>query len=307
MRVVFLGAVEFSRQCLATLFAQRANVVGVFCPHRQAARNSDYADLAPTALANGVPCYSFRRVGDRETIELIRSLQPDVILVFGLSQIIPSEVLGIPKLGCIGSHPALLPYNRGRHPLIWTLIENLSEGGLTFFYLDEGVDSGDILWQRAFTIRSDDDATVLYRKVTDLATDAIAEFLPRLEAGNAPRLAQDHSKATYWRKRTESDGEIDWLQPAERIHNLVRALTHPYPGAHSYLDGRLARIWRTRVTASQGNPSAAPGVVIARTTGGVSIQCGDAPLDLLSWECFEGDALKPGIRLESLNEVHRDS
>ena len=134
-------------------------------------------EFGPLAAQAGIPFFAFAKVKDDETIARVRDLQPDVIFVWGLSQLIPAELLAIPRQGCIGVHPTLLPRNRGRHPLIWTLVDGLSEGGLTFFYLDEGADSGDILWQRPFPVHREDDAASLYRKIEALAAEAIAEQL----------------------------------------------------------------------------------------------------------------------------------
>lgn len=296
MRVVFIGAVEFSRHCLSVLIQERANVVAVMSPDSHAAAgNSDRADLEPLATAHGLPFYGFRSMRDTGTIELIRSLSPDVIFVLGLSQLIPRELLQIPRLGCIGSHPTMLPKHRGRHPLIWAIIEGLQESGLTFFFLDEGADSGDILWQRAFPITDDDTAATLYQKVIELGAAGIREFLPQLIAGNASRTPQDHSEASYWPKRTQADGLIHWEQSALRVHNLVRALTQPYPGADSVLQGKPIKVWRTRL-ADEATSGLAPGTVVRRTTDGVLIQCKDVPLELLAWDGADG-RLEPSMRL----------
>lgn len=227
--------------------ARQSDIVGVFNPSKTAAKhNSDYVDLAPICKEHNLTLYRFTKISDKETTLLITSLQPDVIFVFGLSQLIPKQLLEMPRLGCIGTHPALLPKNRGRHPLIWALVEGLEESGLTFLYLDEGVDSGDILWQRSFPITLQDDARSLYQKIKSLASDAINEFLPQLANGTAPRVRQDHSKATYWRKRTEKDGEALWNSfTSSQVFNLVRALTKPYVGAHTNLRGQKLLIWRS--------------------------------------------------------------
>ena len=221
--------------------------MGVFNPSKNVAKhNSDYVDLTPICEEHNLALYRFTKISDEKTISLVTSLRPDVIFVFGLSQLIPKQLLGMPRLGCIGTHPALLPKNRGRHPLIWALVEGLEETGLTFLYLDEGVDSGDILWQRSFPITLQDDARSLYQKIESLASEAIKEFLPQLANGTAPRVRQDHSRATYWRKRVEKDGEVLWGSfTSSQVFNLVRALTKPYVGAHTYLRSQKILIWRS--------------------------------------------------------------
>lgn len=302
MRIVFVGAVDFSAHCLEEVLRRKSNVVGVFAPSTDvSARASDRADLGPIAQRWGVPCHRFRRIGDAETVSLVRSLQPDVIFVFGLSQILPKELLQLAPLGCLGTHPALLPRNRGRHPLVWALVEGLTESGLTFFLLDDGVDSGDIVWQRAFQITEDDDAGSLYARVKDLASVAIGELLPLFEGGNVPRRPQDHALATYWRKRTERDGEIDWSRPVGSVHNLIRALARPYVGAHTFVGGDRVLAWQGRIhRGATPTRAAPPGEILDRTDGGLLVRCGDAgTLELLEWEAPPGAILNPGCHFES--------
>ncbi len=231
MRIVYVGAVEFSRCCLEEIMRQGAEVVALFTlPRDRASFHSDYADLSEIALARRVPVHYVRNINDPSSAEQLRAAHPDIIFVFGWSQLISKSILQIPPMGCIGTHPALLPQHRGRHPIVWALVEGLAESGLTFFYLDESADSGDILWQRSFPISLEDDACTVYEKVNQLAKEGLREFIPQLTRGAAPRIPQDHSRATYWRKRGEKDGEIQWEAPTMRTYNLIRALTRPYAG-----------------------------------------------------------------------------
>lgn len=301
MRIVFIGTVDFSSHCLQQVIAQGGNVVALLtrAPHL-VHYNTDYVDLSPLATTHHIPIYHIRNVNTPSTVDLIRSLMPDIIFVFGCSQLIPPEILDLAPYGCIGSHPALLPRNRGRHPLIWALIEELPESGLTFFYLDNGVDSGDILWQRSFPITQEDDANTLYHKILELAKEAIAEFLPQLQSGTAPRTPQDHEQASYWRKRTAKDGEILWKKSARDCYNLIRALTRPYPGAHTFLNGtERVTIWKSRLRqASQHSSENLPGTLVQTTSEGILILCGSGMLELLEWERESGKKnLEPGTIL----------
>ena len=134
-------------------------------------------------------------------------------------------------MGILGVHPALLPQNRGRHPLIWAKVLGLKQSGLTFFFIDEGADSGPILSQAKFRITEEDDALTIYNKIKNLAKIQIADFLPKLILNTFQSKIQDHNQANYWRKRKESDGMIDWRMHPNSILNLIQALTRPYPGA----------------------------------------------------------------------------
>lgn len=299
MRIVFVGAVDFSRHTLEAVLENGGNVVGVITLDAQyARRHADFADLGPVADRFGVPVYRINKINDE--IDLLRSLKPDVIFIFGWSQLISNEILELPPLGCIGTHPALLPKNRGRHPLIWALVEGLEQSGLTFLYLDEGVDSGDILWQKAFPITLDDDAGTLYEKIKALAVEAIAEFLPQLEAGTAPRIVQDANQATTWRKRSKADGEIDWRADTMETYNLVRALTHPYPGAHTYLGGEAVVIWKAALPESVLPDAAAdlkPGELFTGDGDRLCVRTGDGYLRVVAYEHPAGIELEAGMRL----------
>lgn len=303
MRIVFVGTVEFSRRCLAEVVAAGGDVVAVLtlAPDR-AGFHSDYADLGPLAAKHGLPLFRIEKIGDPETIELLCELEPDVIFVFGWSQLLPPEVLEQPPLGCIGTHPALLPHGRGRHPLVWTLVEGLERSGLTFFYLDEGADSGDILWQGEFEIGPDDDAATLYRKIEELAGVAIHEFLPRLEAGTAQRVPQDDARATYGRKRTDDDRRIDWSTPTLAIHNLVRALARPYVGATTTANGVELVVWRSRPIEHELDAegrAAAPGTILSRTPAGIEVRTGDTAIVLAELEPADPALLREGSTLGS--------
>ena len=134
MRIAFLGAVEFSRTCLEAILASGAHVVGILTKAPGAATmHSDFADLSPVVGTRGIPVHHIRNINDAESLRLLKGMAPDLLFVFGWSQIIGEEVRAIPRGGVIGAHPALLPRNRGRHPIVWALVEGLRSTGLTFF------------------------------------------------------------------------------------------------------------------------------------------------------------------------------
>jgi methionyl-tRNA formyltransferase len=184
--------------------------------------------------------------------------------------------------------------------LIWALAHGLPETGLSFFYLDEGPDSGDLLWQRAFPIGDNDDAGTLYARVEELAGEAIREFLPLVAAGLAPRTPQNHALATYWPKRTERDGEINWIGSARVAHNLVRALARPYPGAHTFLEGDRMIVWKTGIRDDAAVPPspALPGEIVSQAPHSFVVRCGDGLLEVICWEGGRR-GLRVGARLGS--------
>lgn len=297
MKILYIGAVEFSRQCLDETLAAGGNVAGVFTLGAEhAGFHGDYADLAPVADAHGVPIHRIRDVNDPEALSIARSLEPDVIFVFGWSQLLGREFLTLAP--CVGSHPALLPRDRGRHPITWALVDGLEESGLTFLWLDEGADTGDILWQRRFRIERDDDASSVYRKVCELGRAAVREFLPLLEAGKAPRTPQNHARASYRRRRTDEDRVIDWSAPSHAIHNLIRGLARPYVGAITRRAGHDVIVWRAKSCDERFAGEAqrvAPGTVLGHGSR-IAVRTGDGWLELL--EVDPAGALFPGDVLE---------
>ena len=297
MRIVFIGAVRFSRTCLEQVLALGGEVVGVVTLEPELlVRAGDAAELAPVAEPYGVPVHAVRNVNDPPAIALIRSMRPDVILVLGWSQLLGEELLSLAP--CIGSHPALLPRDRGRHPITWALVDGLRESGLTFLWLDSGADTGDILWQRAFPIGDDDDAADVYARIEELAREAIREFLPQLETGTAPRVPQDEGRASYRRKRTDDDRWIDWSRPAKDIHDLVRGLARPYVGALTRAKGEDVIVWRARLDECPVGESAneeVPGTVI-ELDGHRTVCTGTGLLRLIEVE--PEDRIRPGDVLE---------
>ena len=183
-----------------------------------------------------IPVYEVESI--REDQNLIQELEPDIIIMCGWRQIVPSSLLSIPPHGIVGFHPTLLPIGRGPAPIINSIVEGFTETGVTMFYLNEGLDSGDIIGQSQFSITNEDYAIDVYNKVTLATKLLIRQYLPQIVKGNAPRIQQDHSKATYFPKRTLEDNEIfidvDDVNTALR---KIRALSYPYQGAFIRLSG----------------------------------------------------------------------
>lgn len=282
MRIAFIGAVRFSLHAFHEVLRHGGEIVLVLTlDPSKSARHADFADLASAAAARNLPVHLVTNINAPDALAVLRAAAPDVIFIFGWSQLVGSELRAIAP--CIGTHPALLPQNRGRHPIVWALVHGLEKSGLTFFYIDEGVDSGDILWQRAFAIGPDDDAGLLLTRIEELASAGIAEFLPQLQAGAAPRRPQDHSLANVWRKRTEADGCIDWRQTAREIHNLVRALAAPYPGAHTFMEGHRVSVWRSSPVLDAAGHEA-PGTILSASPAECIVRTGDAALRITAWE-----------------------
>ena len=243
MKILFIGAVEFSYKSLEKLIELNAEIVGV-CTKKVSNFNSDFADLTPLCNKANIPLKYVDNINSNENIDWIRSLSPDIIFCFGWSNLIKKDLLGLPKMGVVGYHPAFLPKNRGRHPLIWALALGLNVSGSTFFFMTEGADDGDILSQEEVEIFYEDDAKSLYNKVSNVALKQIETFLPKLQNNSFKVIKQNNDLANTWRKRGKVDGKIDFRMTSRAIYNLVRALTKPYVGAHVEYNGQDVSIWK---------------------------------------------------------------
>lgn len=284
MKILFIGTVQFSYHMLNALFDLNVELVGVVSGEDKGL-NSDYVDLEPICTEKEIPILITGNINSEDSISWIKNKSPDVIFCMGWSQLIKKEVLGIPYLGIVGYHPAELPKNRGRHPLIWALALGLDQTASTFFFMDEGADSGNIISQDIVVISSSDDAKSLYSKITKTATTQIKEVVSLIGDSKFTGTPQDHSLSNIWRKRNQSDGKIDWRMSATNIHNLVRALTRPYIGAHLEQGNQEFKVWSTRVIPYTGPENSEPGKIIS--LDGIDsplVVCGEDALELISVE-----------------------
>jgi methionyl-tRNA formyltransferase len=295
MKIVYIGTVDFSYHCLCEVLESQGNVVGIITSKNNRA-NSDYCDLTPISSRYGIPIHYCKNVNDTETIKWIEDREPDIIFCWGWSQLIKTELLSLPPMGIVGVHPALLPKNRGRHPLIWALVLGLKESGLTFFFMDEGADSGAIVSQKRFEITKEDTANTLYKKIEELAKIQIEEFLPNLISGDYSTIIQDSENANYWRKRSAKDGMIDWRMNRAAILNLIRALTKPYPGASFNYKEQIITVWKAREYDQETFSNIEPGKIFLTSNGAPVIKCYDGAVVIDKYEpntkFIEGEYIK---------------
>lgn len=279
MKIVFIGCVKFSAAMLRMLVDHPdVELVGI-ATRNKSDFNADFQDLQP--LAEQARCPVFQSTGNDQAAmsDWLRERQPDIIYCVGWSFLLSAEVLTIPAVGVLGYHPTALPLNRGRHPIIWALALGLKETASTFFLMNEDADSGDILSQIPVDIDLSDDASSLYEKLIQVATPQLKELTSALAMNKAKPTPQNHALANYWRKRSVNDGCIDWRMSAKNIRNLVRALTHPYPGAHCEHEGNEIKIWHVREVGESIN-NIEPGKVLAVTSEYIRVKCGDGVLDI---------------------------
>jgi len=276
MRILFIGTVEISYYTLKSLISIEAEIVGVITKQKSDF-NSDFYDLSPLCKMNNIFFKYVRNINHENNINWIKNQNPDIIFCLGWSQILSSEILNIPTLGVVGYHPAKLPYNKGRHPLIWALILGLKETASSFFFMDEGADTGDIISQKNIEIFETDNAGSLYKKMIDIGCKQVVEVYKSIKSGHCIRQPQDKSEGNSWRKRTFADGKIDWRMSAYNINNLVRGLTRPYPGAHFEYNGENITVWKTSVL-DLGEQYIEPGKILNSSTKQIVVKCGEGAI-----------------------------
>ncbi len=285
LRIAFIGCVASSRvalKSLLTLPASLCEVVGIMTM-RSGKINSDFIDLSDLAR-QGIPLFYVEdMVGDAAQADWLKALKPDLIFCVGWSRLLGNHLLQVAPRGVVGFHPAALPANRGRHPLVWALALGLPQTASTFFLMDSGADSGPLLSQLPVVIDPDDDAASLYAKVLALIPRQVENIVRGLDDGSLVPHPQDASLATYWRKRSADDGRIDWRMEPYAVRNLVRALARPYPGAHFMHQGREIKVWRC-IEQTVGAPNAEPGKVLAVDGRNITVRCGQGSVCLTDHE-----------------------
>jgi len=267
-----------------------------------AGKRSGAADYKPLCQEFGIPCYEVANINDDKSIGILKELSLDVAFVIGWSQIVRPHVLKLVRVGMIGAHASLLPHNRGRAPINWALIKGEEETGNSLIWLAEDVDSGDIIEQEVIPITFYDTCASLYKQVAESNKEMILRVIPKLLAGEQPKYRQSHMNEENLPVRRPEDGLIQWFISGVEIYNFVRALTRPYPGAFSWLDGKLWTIWQCALLPETCFPEAQAGEVIGPVRSpiegscGQVVACGKGSIILLELESDDGELLS-GYRL----------
>ena len=265
-------------RCLKVLLAHDIDVALIFTHQDHPAEHIWFDSVATVAADYNLPVITPDHPNTPELLQQVRDLKPDFLFSFYYRNMLSPELLSIAPQGALNMHGSLLPKYRGRVPVNWAIIHGETETGATLHYMVAKPDAGDLVDQTAVPILPDDTAGEVFNKVTLAAELTLHRVLPALIAGNALRIVQDLSQGSYFSGRKPEDGRIDWNWPAQRIHNLVRAVAPPYPGAFTTINGQPARILRTRVIELDTEPCPAPrlelsnGRLMAYCAGGGLLQ-----------------------------------
>jgi len=294
---------EMGYGCMEALLKMGVPVAALFTHEDDSHEEIWWRSCAALARSHGVPAYTPERL-DEPWIERIAAMRPAIIYSFYYRHLLPAALLHTAPLGAYNLHGSLLPAYRGRAPVNWMLVNGEREAGVTLHHMVARADAGDIVGQRAVAIDDGDTALTLYRKLVPLGVALLTEMHPLIVERRAPRRPQDLSRGSYFGRRRPEDGRIDWRWPARRIFNLVRAVTHPYPGAFCSLGGRKLLLWESRIAIEVGRRGA-PGEIVGfvPTAGGggaVEVAAGEGSL-LIARAQFDGAA--EGAAAEVLSEV----
>ncbi len=270
MRLIFMGYHNIGYACLEVLIDQCARfgdeIVAVVTHAYDPGENIWFASVADLALEHYLPVYQPRNPNDPAFVAAMQRLESDFLFSCYYRHMLKGPLLAVPRLGALNLHGSLLPRYRGRCPLNWVLVNGESETGVTLHYMEEKPDKGDIVGQVRLLIHPDDTALTLFARMTAAAGTLMRETYPLLRAGNAPHLPQDQSQASYFGGRKPADGLISWDKDALAVYNLVRAVTHPYPGAFTFYQGLKLYIWAGKPLAAPSHRKP-PGFVTAHLPG----------------------------------------
>jgi methionyl-tRNA formyltransferase len=282
------GAVVFAYhnvgyQCLKVLLAHKLDVQLVVTHTDNPAETIWFESVARLAAAHDVPVITPEDPNKPETIARIRALQSDFLFSFYYRNMLSPALLELPRRGALNMHGSLLPKYRGRVPVNWAVINGESETGATLHYMTAKPDAGDIVARQAVPILPDETASDIFNKVTVAAAQLLDRAVPALIAGTAPREPQNLALGSYFGGRKPADGRIDWSLPAVRVHNLVRGVAPPYPGAFTAIDGATLRILRTRLTGAASPKSLQPQLYV-RDNACFAVCSDGAALEILDME-----------------------
>ncbi len=275
MRILFMGTPEFAAESLRRVYEDKHEVCGVFTqPDKPKDRGMKLSQnpVKETALLHGTPVFQPTTLRDGSAAEIIRGLKPDIIVVVAYGKIVPKDILSIPPKECINVHASLLPKYRGSAPIQWSILNGDKVTGITTIYLDEKMDTGDIILKRELPIGEYETSGELFERLKFVGADVLSETLKAIENGTSARIKQNEEEAVYVRMLTKDDSPIDWSLSSEQIINKIRGLK-PWPMATAVFGGNLMKIHAALKTGKASNKPA--GEIVSTGKEGIEVSCGD--------------------------------
>ena len=286
MRLVFMGTPDFARACLETLHTEGFDIVGVYTKVDTPKNRGMKLIPSPVkeyALSVGLPVYQPQSFREEQTVQQLRELKPDLLVVVAYGKILPQAVLDIPTHGAINMHGSILPQLRGSAPVQRSILNHCDEAGVTAMYLTREMDAGDIIDISKTPIGENETAGELLDHLAVLGAELLSRTLTRFESGKVPATPQDASGVSYAPMLDKSMCPIDWTKTAQQVHNHVRGL-HPWPVATMELQGKTFKVHATRVVEGSGKP----GEILSLTKTGLRIACGEGAVEIISLQAEGG-------------------
>ena len=281
MRVIFMGTPDFAVGTLEAVIAAGHEVVlAVTQPDKPKGRGKSMQapPVKECAAAHKIPVYQPVRIREAECIAYLKEYQPDIMIVAAFGQILPKEILEMPKYGCVNVHASLLPKYRGAAPIQWAVINGDAVSGVTTMRMDEGLDTGDMIEKAEIVLAEDETGGSLFDRLAEVGAKLCVHTIQAIEDGTAVYTKQNEAEATHVGMIKKQMGNIDWMQPAVTIERLIRGL-NPWPSAYTKLNGKTLKIWRAAVEA--GGDAKDAGKVVTANKKELKIQTGDGILSLL--------------------------
>lgn len=300
LRIIFAGTPEFAAPGLQALLNSEHKVIAVYTqPDRPAGRGRKLtaSPIKQLALSHNIPVYQPLSLRDPNEQKILQSLNADLMIVAAYGLILPLAVLKTPRLGCVNIHASLLPRWRGAAPIQRAILAGDTETGITIMQMDEGLDTGDMLYKLPCPIEPNDTAQQLHNRLAPLGAEALMTWLQKMKNPASPcwtsfsPIPQNSADATYAAKLTKAEAEIDWSSSAVHIERSVRAF-NPWPVAYTHFNGQVLRIWKVEISPlSPGVGERQAGAIIAASKSGIDVATGSGFLRLLSIQLPGGKAL----------------
>ena len=282
MRIVFMGTPDFAAASLKKLIDKKYDIAAVFTQPdkpRDRGMKLSYSPVKELALENNIPVYQPTRLRDGTATELIKSLDPDILVVVAYGRILPDDMLEVPKYGAINVHASLLPKYRGAAPIQWAVLNGDKITGVTTMYLASEMDTGDIIYTTETEIGEFETSGELFDRLMIMGAELLDRTLRDIEAGTAPRTPQDHSKASYVKMLDKSLSPIEWAKTPREVIKQIYGL-QPWPVATAELDRKVFKIYSAEYT--QNKTDKAPGSVVSAGKKGIEIACLDGETVLIT-------------------------
>ena len=280
MKIVFMGTPDFASGTLEALIAAGHEITAVYTqPDKPKGRGKE-VQMTPVkmvALAHGIPVYQPRRIREAAEVEILRQIPADIFVVAAFGQILSQEILDMPKFGCVNIHASLLPKYRGAAPIQWAVIDGEEKTGITIQQMNAGVDTGDILYVKEYTLDPKETGASLFDKLCVLGAKAVVEAMEKIENGTINPVKQNEAEATHAKMLSKAMGEIDFSNEAIVIERLIRGL-NSWPSAYTYYNGKTMKIWGAKVCAFEGEKK--QGTIVKKDKESFTVSCGKDALQI---------------------------